>query len=569
MKKYIFAFLILAFISSYAQNKYMIYFKDKGTLSKESLSKISDKNQLAKKYLSKKSIERRKKSLGENYFTFEDLPVEKNYIAVIQKEGIKISNKLKWFNAVTAYLTDDEVKFLKSKSFVKKIESIKKVKRNNSIIQSSENKRNLKKSSAVHSYDYGTSITQNELSDIPVVHDMGITGEGVRIGILDTGFDWENHISLSGRTVIAEYDFVYKDSETANEPGIDESLQQHNHGTSVFSIMAGFDEGNLIGPAFNSEFILAKTEYLPKEIHAEEDNYAAALEWMDSIGVDITSSSLGYSYGFEDYGEVSYTYADMDGKTTIVTKAAELAFDRGIVVITSAGNEGDATWKYITAPGDGLNTLTIGAVTSDNIVTSFSSEGPTYDGRIKPEIVAMGSSVKNAIAGTSASYGAGGGTSYSAPISAGIAGLLLSAYPHLTNRQIRAILIESGDNVDNPDNERGYGLISALRAITYPNLKQNGNGFTINKIFDPAKNVNENTVEVVFANGSSYPMLKNGNHFEASLPSLTLNENYQIYFNYQDSQGNLLREPASENYNFNYGKLYVDLVVTDVDSDKI
>ncbi len=177
------------------------------------------------------------------------------------------------------------------------------------------------------------------LSHIPAVHDMGITGEGVRIGILDTGFDWENHISLSGRTVIAEYDFVYNDFETANDE-FDESFQQHNHGTSVFSIMAGFDEGNLIGPAFNSEFVLAKTEYLPKEIHAEEDNYAAALEWMDSIGVDITSSSLGYSYGFEDYGEVSYTYEDMDGKTTIVTKAAELAFDRGIVVITSAGNEG-------------------------------------------------------------------------------------------------------------------------------------------------------------------------------------------------------------------------------------
>ncbi len=129
-------------------------------------------------------------------------------------------------------------------------------------------------------------------------------------------------------------------------------------------------------------------------------------------------------------------------------------------------------WKYITAPGDGFNTLTIGAVTSGNFVTSFSSQGPTYDGRIKPEIVAMGSGVKNAIAGTSASYGFGSGTSYSAPISAGVAGLLLSAYPHLNIiNKIRAIMIESGDNVDNPDNERGYGLISALRAITYPNLK--------------------------------------------------------------------------------------------------
>ena len=245
--------------------------------------------------------------------------------------------------------------------------------------------------------------------------------------------------------------------------------------------MAGFDEGNLIGPAFNASYVLAKTEYVPAETHVEEDNYAAALEWMDSIGVDITSSSLGYSE-FDD-SVFSYNYKDMDGKTTIVTKAAEMAFDRGLVVITSAGNEGNTSWKYITAPGDGFNTLTIGAVSSTNIVTSFSSEGPTFDGRIKPEIVAMGSGVINARAGTIDGYGSGGGTSYSAPIAAGIAGLLLSAHPHLTNTQVRKIMIDSGDNFENPDNERGYGLISAVRALTYPNLEAIDGGFRVHKLF--------------------------------------------------------------------------------------
>ena len=571
MKKLLFSILLFTVSTTFAQNKYMIYFKDKGELSKETLSKSLEKNIIAKKFLSEKSIERRKKNLGEKYFTYEDLPIEKKYIDIIQKKGIKVENKLKWFNAVSAYLTPVQVESLKSNKFIKKIEAIKKLKRKDPIKQNDLSKKTLLKSSATHYFNYGSSLTQNELSNIPAVHDMGITGEGIRIGILDSGFDWENHIALSSRKVIAEYDFIFKDDKTAND-NKDISISQHNHGTSVFSILAGFDEGNLIGPAFNSQFLLAKTEFISSETHAEEDNYAAALEWMDSIGVDITTSSLGYSEFDSD--QSSYTYEDMNGKTTIVTKAAELAFDRGIVVITSAGNEGnnfndtERYWYYVNAPADGFNTIAVGAVTSYNIVSSFSSRGPTFDGRIKPEIVAMGSSVKNAIAGTSSSYAIGSGTSYSAPISAGIAGLLLSAYPHLTNKQVRAILIESGDNVDTPNNDRGYGLISAMRAITYPNLEQLDSKFILNKIFHPILDINENTVEIVFNNGTTHLLTKNGQIFKVNIPVLTENENYQFYIRYNDSQGATHREPLSQNYNFNYGKLYIDLILTDLTTEE-
>ncbi|MDX1701107.1 MAG: S8 family serine peptidase, partial [Melioribacteraceae bacterium] len=434
--------------------------KDKGKYSEKSLSKISDHEIFAEKFLSEKSIERRKKVRGDRFLAFQDLPIDNSYVLRLQDLGIKIINKLKWFNAVSAYLTDEEVAELTSENFILKVEKVKKVSGSKPSNKPVVLPKVSSEISSTYTYNYGSSITQNELSAIPQVHELGISGEGVIIGLLDSGFNWENHVSLKDRKVIAERDFIFNDNETANEEGIDFS-GQHNHGTSVFSILAGFDQSNLIGPAFDAEFLLAKTEYVPTETHSEEDNYAAALEWMDSIGVDITTSSLGYSDGFDKYGEENYTYEDMDGKSTIVTRAAEMAFDRGIVVITSAGNEGNKAWKYITAPGDGFNTLTVGAVSSSNLVVSFSSVGPTFDGRMKPEIVAMGSSLINARASTMDSYSIGSGTSFSAPIVAGVAGMLLSAHPHLTNSQVRSILMESGDNVENPDNERGYGLVSA------------------------------------------------------------------------------------------------------------
>jgi hypothetical protein len=566
MKKLVFTVLFMFSGILLAQEKYLIYFADKGNAEKALVAKTIEPEKVAEEHLSKRSIERRKRNLGEKFFTIEDLPLDQRYLKQITDLGIKIENKLKWFNAVSAYLTHEQRDVLKSLDFITKIDRIRQVKSIESKNIDVDSNQKIDKSSSSHTFNYGISLTQNELSDIPQIHDMGITGENVIIGLLDTGFDWERHLSLKDRTVIAEYDFVYKDGETANDSK-DASTSQHNHGTSVFSIIGGFDQGNLVGPAFNSQYILAKTEFVPTETHVEEDNYAAALEWMDSIGVDITSSSLGYSEF--DAEEFSYSYQDMNGYTTIVTQAAELAFDRGILVVTSAGNEGNSSWKYITAPGDGINTMTIGAVTSSNIVTSFSSEGPTYDGRLKPEIVAMGASVVNARASTESSYNTGNGTSYSAPIAAGIAGMLLSAYPHLTNRQMRSILIESGDNTENPNNEIGYGLLSALKAVTFPNLKQVGDNYQLNKIFDPAVEINATTVELTIVGVASQSMIKNGNVFYTELPALIEGKNYEFYFTFKDVQNNEFRVPSDNFYNFEYGRPYIDFIVTGVEENGV
>ncbi len=156
----------------------------------------------------------------------------------------------------------------------------------------------------------------------------------------------------------------------------------------------------------------------------------------------------------------------MDGNTTLVTKASEIAFSKGILTVTSAGNEGNTSWKYITAPGDGINTITVGAVNYKRIIASFSSVGPTYDGRLKPEVVAQGVNCYHAVAYSSESaYGYGGGTSYSGPIVAGISAQLLSAYPHLTNEQMREIIIEAADSTLSPNNQYGYGLLSIKKSL--------------------------------------------------------------------------------------------------------
>jgi hypothetical protein len=524
----------------------------------QSLSKSSTEYLKALENLSPRSIERRIKNMGEdNIITYEDLPLTQNNIDDLISSGIKIENKLHWFNAVTAFLTEQQKNDLLSLSFVDRIEPVRlfKFKRDEVLLANYF----VKPASSQDQINYGASFTQLDLSDIPQVHAKGISGEKVIIGVLDSGFKWKEHESLINANVIAEYDFIFKDTITANQTG--DNPSQHNHGTAVFSVISGFKDSTLIGAAFNSSFILAKTEDIRSETHVEEDNYAAALIWMDSIGVDITTSSLGYNE-FDD-SVFSYKYSDMNGKTTIVTKAAELAFQRGIVTLTAAGNEGNNSWKYIIAPADGFNTIGVGAVGSDNNLASFSSRGPTYDKRIKPEIVTQGVGVYSASASGFTFYGTANGTSMATPIAAGVASLLLSAHPHLKNTQVRNILMETADNSSSPNNERGYGLISAVDAIAFPNLEMLNDTVKLHKIFFDNAGVDTNNVKLFYSlNGKDYDSLKlfyDGlRKYSAALPQLTNGQTVNFYFSYRDTLGNLKREPSDNSiFKFKYGELNV------------
>lgn len=545
------AFILLLFVSAqlFSLTKYYIYFKDKGVPSGTKLSKTSAQYITAEKELSVAAIERRKQVMGDEYITFEDLPISASYISQLESSGIKIENKLKWFNAVTTYLTDEQAQAVASLPFVSKLEIVNATK----LVEPVEIKNpSLQKSSSISSptgLDYGVSLRQNLLSDVPTVHDLGITGKGVLIGMLDTGFRWKTHPALKNLKIIAEKDFIQKDEVTENQTG--DASNQDSHGTNCLGLMSGFDPGKLIGPAYEATILLAKTEYVPSETLAEEDNYAAALEWMEAKGVQITTSSLGYNQF--DGGVGDYPWSSFDGKTTITAKALNLAFDRGVTTLTAAGNERANSWGKLITPADALNVIAVGAVDLTNRIASFSSPGPTSDGRIKPEVVAMG--VLDYVSTPNGSYSTGSGTSYATPIAAGIAGLLKSAWPHLTNQQIRKIFLECGDNASSPNNDRGWGLISASRVISYPNLSRFNGYFRLNKIFLEPTKIDHASVLLTYKIGSSSyrgtNMQINGDiKYSYLFPDLEDNSSIDFYFTYK-KDGVEVREPAVGSYKIN------------------
>jgi len=562
MNKIALIFFIIFSVSLFPQEKYFIYFKDKGIENSTSLNKSSQFYSNAYQKLTTRSIERRIKVMGEAFITYEDIPVHQNYIDEIKKLDIEIIRELNWFNSISANLSKLQIEKVKLLPFIDKIEPVKKIYFRNEADYQTEGGLNLSNSKT---YEYGPSFKQLELSDIPFVHSKKIEGKDVLIGVLDSGFDWQRHVSLKDRNVIAEFDYVFNDNVTANQAG--DLPEQDSHGTYVFSILGGFDDSVMIGAAFNSSFILAKTEKIGSETSIEEDNYAAALIWMESLGVDITSSSLGYN--IFDSGD-SYTYSDMDGKTAVVTKAAELAFQRGVTTFTSAGNEGNNSWKYIIAPADGFNTIAVGAVNDSKNLASFSSIGPTSDGRIKPEIVANGVGIYGASAGTQTGYKISNGTSAATPIASGAAALLLSAHKHLKNTQIRSILLETSSNSASPNNQTGYGLISAKSAIEFPNIESNGSSFIIHKIIFNEK-VNPSSVKFIRILADDlleeYNMEKNGSYdFRLTLPQMIEGTVIKFQITFTDSMNNFYILPASGAFELKYGS---DLIFYNLDDQNV
>jgi hypothetical protein len=283
------------------------------------------------------------------------------------------------------------------------------------------------------------------------VLNSGLNGTGVLLGYLDTLFDFAHptmsHVPASGR-LVAVQDFTG-------------GSQSNYHGLATSSIGASFQDNVLVGPGHGASMIMATTEFAPTETNAEEDYFVAGLEWMEAQGVDVVNVSLGYTTF--DAGEQSYTYADMDGNTALVTRAADIAVSLGVVMVVSAGNEGGGSWRFISAPADADSVITVGAVTSSGARASFSSVGPTADGRTKPDVAALGVGVFTA--SRSGGVSSGNGTSYSAPMVAGVATQLLQARPSLTPIQVREILRQTASQALAPDNFLGWGVINAVAAV--------------------------------------------------------------------------------------------------------
>lgn len=546
MKKLILFLIIFSAVHLSAQERYFVYFKDKGITeqafknNRNVLLKNTDLN------LSQKAVERRKKKLGDDFITYDDLPLVESYIKKLEELGFQIHSKLRWFNAVSVVPQGSDISVLDKLSFVKTVRKVGVIKYKKTEPGKDEGGNQRINKVQQYNLDYGSSLAQNEFHEIPVVHDVGFNGNSVIIGFLDSGFRWKEHSAFSSLNVLYEYDYVNGDSVTANQEG--DNPQQDSHGTSVLSLAAGFHEGELIGPAYQASVMLSKTEDISSETHIEEDNFAEAVQDMEALGADILTASLGYSVFFDDW---NYTFEDLDGETTIVTQAYNKAFERGVVTVTSAGNEGNnSDFPHIGAPADAFKVITVGNVNINNQLHSSSSPGPTYDGRLKPEVVAMGVNPYHAV--VSGGYSSlGTGTSYSAPVVAGMIAQLLNAYPHLTNEQVRQIVINSGDNIVEPDNFKGYGTLSAKRMLTYPNLEPLGNGsLRLNKMFVDGDLIGNPIIHIKSGNNwVDYQLSENNSIYPFDIPSEMLNDEYtEFYYTFENSSGEISRIPEDKNY---------------------
>jgi len=405
--------------------------------------------------LDRAAIKRRKKH-NIHTPTKYDYHINESYIKKVEKLGVIIKNKSRWLNAISVIANREQIKKIQNLSFVMDVQPVMLYKKSIDIKSSNSNELN-------RDYDYGSSLTQINNINCRTAHNAGYYGQGVRVLYIDTGFNL-SHSAFDSINVLAQYDFINSDLNTANETTQEFNDGQDDHGTTCLSVIAGFSEGNLISPAFKSEYLLAKTEIVAEEIQLEEDNYVAALEWGESLGADIACASLGY-YDWYDYN-------NLDGNTATTTIAVDIASSLGVLCVNSAGNSGNDSWYYIITPADADSVLSVGAVASNGSIASFSSHGPTSDGRIKPEICAMGVNVYCVRSNTQNNYRTSSGTSFSAPLAGGAAAVILSANSNWTNMEVREALMMTASQNNNPDNSYGYGIIDTWAAINYEFLAE-------------------------------------------------------------------------------------------------
>jgi serine protease AprX len=432
-------FFIFQSFQSKGQDYFWVSFTDKNN-TEYSINKPEE-------FLSDRSIQRRiKQNIPIDSL---DLPINANYIDSILSIGVELVHGSKWLNGITVKgeVADFQNEVQKI-SFVDEVQLSKPAQTTKSAFNkfyetSSED------TVPIDTSMYGESMRQTALLNGQFLH-QNYNGEGIQIAVLDAGFykadEYASFDSLwTNDQILGVKDFVDPDSDI---------FTTSSHGMSVLSTMGGNVPGELIGTARKASYWLLRSEDMATEYIIEEDNWIAAAEFADSVGVDIINSSLGY-YKFDD-PETDHSYSDMDGRTTRVTRGANIAASRGILVFSSAGNEGEKAWKYIIAPSDGVNVIGVGATFRFGHAAYFTSFGPASDGAIKPNIAAMG--VDTWLQLSNGDLGPANGTSFSSPVMAGMAACLWQANPNATAVDIKNALEQSASQYSNPDSLLGYGV---------------------------------------------------------------------------------------------------------------
>jgi len=529
--------------------KVWIFFTDKGIFSQDQYQKAKAN---FKSSLTSSALKRRLKNKVE--IDFLDLPVNQNYVDEVLKLEGKLRQRSRWLNAVSIQIQAGKIERIAQLPFVRKIKKVASFKRRPPKTEPIYGKLYRQKDLAGYGRNYGPSLPQLDQINVPVVHDMGYEGQNVIVGMLDTGYRKDHQAFASAYSesrVLAEWDFINNDGNTQNEG--DDPSGQHNHGTYTWSALGGEYDNELYGPAFKASFVLAKTEDISQEVPIEEDNWVAGMEWADSIGAEIISSSLAYS----DW----YVYSDFDGNTCVTTIAADIAASRGIVVCNAMGNEGPGYGTLI-APADADSILACGVVDGDGDIANFSSRGPTYDGRIKPEVVARGVATYCASASGISEYAQVGGTSLSTPLVGGCVAVLMSAHPDWTVMQTREALMMTANNASSPDTVYGWGLVNLFAALNYnpsgaltiqhnpPLFTSNtSNPYIMSATITPGNGLIDDSLFLFWRSDTLSPFVRQdlqslgSDQYQAEIPLQSAGTILHYYFSAQDSLNNVVNSP--------------------------
>ena len=431
----------LAQAGSAVTKKYLIEFTDKNN------SPYSIQNPT--EFLSTRAIERRQR---QNIpITSSDFPVNPDYLQGLKSFTLDIIHTSKWLNMALVLADEAIMERIKRLKFVKSVTYVGENSGPRLILRRSGKSRDESPAGEKTEDEYGFAEFQNTSINVNSLHEQNYRGKGILIAVLDGGFSNADIMPFFDKVRSEKRFYKHKDFVE----GDDYVFETSSHGSQVLSVMAANIPNVLVGSAPDASYVCLKTEDNSGEYRAEECNWISALEYADSLGADIINSSLGYTT-FSD-ASMNYSYKNLDGKTSIATQAAEFAFTKGMIVVNSVGNEGNTPWKYLDVPADGKNVLAVGATDEAGYKTKFSSYGPTPDGRIKPDVSALGKNISVAsIYGTKVKSTKG--TSFSSPLVAGAIASLWQAVPNRTNAEIIQAIKLSADRAARPNNELGYGI---------------------------------------------------------------------------------------------------------------
>ena len=445
MKKLLLVFVFLISLPFFGQEDAWVHLQDKPNSEPYLAVPLT--------MLSQRALDRRTRQ--NISLDIKDVPVDAAYYAQIKSAtGITVLAKSKWLNAIHVQGTQVDITNLQSNfPFVAQIEfAHNAINTEGKGSQRSVHLKNKNKFTAMKtSYNYGTTNTQVTMLNADFLHQEGYTGKGMLIAVIDAGFPNVDELLAfqklrDNNQILGGYDFVNRSTSfyTGN-----------NHGTNVLSDIAGFIDGVFVGTAPDASFYLFISEDVDNEVPLEESLWVEAAERADSLGVDVINTSLGYTTF--DNANYNYSYADMDGKTTFISRGAEIGASRGMMLVNSAGNSGSSSWKYMGAPADAAGVFTVGAVDAFENIASFSSFGPTADNRIKPDVLAHGENVFviDHITGVPTPSN---GTSFSSPVMSGVVACFWQAFPNLTSTELRQRIRASADRYNNPDEQYGYGV---------------------------------------------------------------------------------------------------------------